>query len=305
MNTMGKILVFINLLFALVTGGFLAVYFATTTNWKKGLEDRDNELKVAVANNRTLHDSMKVTVEKLKKEEQRAKDLEKQLDRDKREHKQALELAKLDVEKMRDQTVKTADGVVHPLLGSLTATGELERMRSENKALLKVIQEREQKIVDLNTKMNAALDRSHEALQAVEQERQRSESLLMRVQEMEKAKAAAVVAASGGVAAPGAPGAVRSPTQLNPPPAYVHGTVEKIDPEDHSLLQISVGTDAGLDINHTLQVFRLRPRPDYLGTIRIVNASPHKALGRLLPRPGMARADIRPGDEVASSIQPR
>jgi hypothetical protein len=299
MNAMGKILVFINLLFALVTGGFLAVDFGTRTNWKKGLEDRDNELKVSRENTKTLQETAAVVVGKLKKEEERAKGLEQRLEKQKKEAEKLIALAKGDALQAKEQTKETDLGVFTPLIGSKVATGELERLRGENKALLKVIQEREVKIVDLNTKMNAALDRAHEALNAVQSEQARSESLLLRLQEVERAKAAAQVAAAGG-----APGVVRSPNQLNPPPAYVRGVVEKIDPEDRALLQISVGTDAGLDINHTLDVYRLRPRPDYLGTIRIVNAGPHRALGRLMPRPGGARADIRPGDEVASSIQP-
>ena len=38
MNTIGKILVVLNLVFALVVGGFLVIDFATRTNWKTAYE---------------------------------------------------------------------------------------------------------------------------------------------------------------------------------------------------------------------------------------------------------------------------
>ena len=40
MNTLGKLLVIVNLLFALATGGFLAVDFASRTQWKEVADAR-------------------------------------------------------------------------------------------------------------------------------------------------------------------------------------------------------------------------------------------------------------------------
>ena len=46
MNTLGKLLVIVNLLFALATGGFLAVDFASRTEWKAVADARGEELDV-------------------------------------------------------------------------------------------------------------------------------------------------------------------------------------------------------------------------------------------------------------------
>ena len=47
MNTIGKILVVLNLVFALLVGGFLVIDFATRSNWKKEYEKLQSEMVVA------------------------------------------------------------------------------------------------------------------------------------------------------------------------------------------------------------------------------------------------------------------
>ena len=86
-----------------------------------------------------------------------------------------------------------------------------------------------------------------------------------------------------------------------PPPTKVNGLIEKVDPKDGSLVVISVGSDAGLARDHTLEVYRLKPAPKYLGMIRIIELSQHKAVGRLIRRAGTPVAMLEAGDHVASS----
>ena len=54
MNTLGKLLVIVNLLFALATGAFLAVDYAARTDWKKVADARTEELAVMKANNAAM-----------------------------------------------------------------------------------------------------------------------------------------------------------------------------------------------------------------------------------------------------------
>ncbi len=69
------------------------------------------------------------------------------------------------------------------------------------------------------------------------------------------------------------------------------------------LIEITLGTDAGLAIGHTMEVFRLdigNPgRSKYLGTIRITDVTAHEAVGRF---EGKMTDEIRRGDTVASRI---
>src|SRR5207253_2185853 len=67
----------------------------------------------------------------------------------------------------------------------------------------------------------------------------------------------------------GSGGASRDPNAANPPPTYIKGKIAKVNPQDRNLVEISIGTDQGLNKNHTLEVYRLSPTPEYLGMIRI------------------------------------
>src|SRR4051794_25361171 len=61
MNTIGKILVILNLVFAVVVAGFLVIDFATRTNWKNAYEAMKREADVHKSNNnvsgKTITDS--------------------------------------------------------------------------------------------------------------------------------------------------------------------------------------------------------------------------------------------------------
>src|SRR5688572_24751116 len=50
MNTVGKILVILNLLFAVAVGGFLVVDFATRQNWKLAYDKLKAEMEIAKLN---------------------------------------------------------------------------------------------------------------------------------------------------------------------------------------------------------------------------------------------------------------
>ena len=44
MNTLGKILVFVNLIFSVVTGALIVMVFITRTQWEKGYRDVSAQL---------------------------------------------------------------------------------------------------------------------------------------------------------------------------------------------------------------------------------------------------------------------
>ena len=46
MNTLGKTLVFLNLIFSVLTGALIVMVFATRTNWKLGYDRKDQALQI-------------------------------------------------------------------------------------------------------------------------------------------------------------------------------------------------------------------------------------------------------------------
>jgi len=85
------------------------------------------------------------------------------------------------------------------------------------------------------------------------------------------------------------------PKDLKKLPAGLKGAIEKIDPKDATLIIISLGSDAGLEKGHTLEVYGFRPDAKHLGSIRIIVVTPRSAIGRRL---GPDALEV--GDEVVS-----
>ena len=80
------------------------------------------------------------------------------------------------------------------------------------------------------------------------------------------------------------------------PPEDVRGTVKQLNGD---MATISVGSDAGVNVGNVLQVYRLRPQPEWLCTITILAVTPNEAVGRLA---GPKRIQVKPQDEVAATI---
>ncbi|HEV3257626.1 MAG TPA: hypothetical protein VG013_12140, partial [Gemmataceae bacterium] len=84
-----------------------------------------------------------------------------------------------------------------------------------------------------------------------------------------------------------------------PPQEDVEGIVEESDPKT-GLVTISIGSDSGVLKGNTLEVYRFKPRPDYVGMIRIVDSRPHQAVGRaIMP---LRAGPIQKSDRVRSQL---
>jgi hypothetical protein len=174
-------------------------------------------------------------------------------------------------------------------VASKNALEELKRRRAENVELVETLKTRESDIANLRTQVTEANNvRTKAEVEAA--------SYRVRLQKMEKDYAdlarsyeelvadKARKSAEGGLAVS--------------PPENVSGEIEEVGADGH--VSISIGSDAGLLVGHTLNVFRLEPKPMYLGEMRITDVTPHKAVGRLL-NPEF-RKQVKKGDKVANKI---
>jgi RNA polymerase sigma factor (sigma-70 family) len=91
-------------------------------------------------------------------------------------------------------------------------------------------------------------------------------------------------------------GAIRGPKPATISSDF-RGTIKAVQGD---LATITPGSDAGAAVGGVLQIYRLNPRPEYLGTIVIRAVTPHEAVGQLQ---GPKKAQIQPGDEVAARLQ--
>jgi hypothetical protein len=289
MNVVGKILVVLILVFSLVTAGFLVTDYATRTNWKKAYDELKREMEVISVNDKTMVDSyvgrnteVKNLQRKLEEEQQARKN-------DKIVHD--VDLADIMMKFKEEETkAKSAD------LTAKTAQAAVARLLEETKDLAAAIKTRELTILKIeedNRNLRASAI-AHENLSKALQVR--NENLLEQLKEARTQLARLESGNKGGL-----PDLAPDPNRPNPPAVYVKGQIEKVDGKD-GLVEISIGSDQGLKKYNTLEVYRLNPKAEYLGTLRVVEVYNHKAVGRLIRNTFTTRSPVRMGDVVASSL---
>jgi hypothetical protein len=99
------------------------------------------------------------------------------------------------------------------------------------------------------------------------------------------------------LATPPAPPPARQKIE-RPAGGSAEGVVREVSPE--GLLKISIGSDDGVQPGQTLDVYRLKPEPKYLGKITVVSVTTHEAVAKVQPsNPGGA---IREQDRVGKVL---
>ena len=293
MNTVGKTLVGLNFLFAVIVGGFLVVDFATRSDWKAAYKSLNDQVTVLKADRDTAVDSMNPLINKNKELETKLENLKKDMD------DQAVK-AKADQLKFEGQLLDTKIELDDARLSLTKARTDVERLKVAEADLRGIVKEREAKILslqDINAKLGvAAIASEQKAVTAAE----RNQELLKQVQDLTaQMNQIKLTGATGQV--PGI--TVKTGTTLNPPPTLVKGKIERVDPADKTLVEISLGTDQGVNKNNTLEVFRTSPEPKYLGVVRIVDANFNKSVGRLIVAPGTTvRPQLQVGDSAWSYL---
>jgi chromosome segregation ATPase len=85
-------------------------------------------------------------------------------------------------------------------------------------------------------------------------------------------------------------------------PPTVRGEVSRVDPQNRSV-EITIGSDDGLVPGHELFLYRVSPRPEFLGKIKIITVDPDQSVGRVIGTTTQGKK-IKEGDIVSSTIRP-
>jgi hypothetical protein len=86
--------------------------------------------------------------------------------------------------------------------------------------------------------------------------------------------------------------------EWNAPPENLQGIVQQVSKEGH--IVVSLGSEKGLQPGHTLEVYRLKPKPTYLGRIKIEHVQPAASIAKLLTQ--INELAIQEGDHVTDSL---
>jgi hypothetical protein len=293
MNTIGKILVVLNFLFAVIVGVVMVMVTSMRTPWKEAYEELKKQSVVVVAQRDAY---AKVNVN-LANDFRSAKEREATILQDLKDRDVALaEQRKLDALKNKE--------FENQALAAQTALNQAlittKRQADEIAVLNKTIGEREKLIVNLEAD-NKVVRVQAQNFEGLARARQiQNENLLEQVREYTQHIARLESGVNPNTMV------VRDPNAPNPPPVTVNGRVELVDDKDATLIQITLGTDHGVNKYHTLDVYRTKPEPKYIGMVRIVEAYHQKSVAQLVTSGSAAyRQQVRPDDLVTSKLSPR
>jgi hypothetical protein len=284
MTFVGKILVLVIMAFSLLFLGVSTVVFSTTRNWRtaaeaertkvKKLQDqvRDAEALKGAAE-KGLEDAKDAFAAQAKVLEARIRLLEDQNKRD---------LAQ--VEAARKQLVTAQEN-------AKSALDEVAAKRSETLLLREQKSNVEKQGNEFKLRQAELNDRIRELERMLDTATKNNGDLRDRV-----AKYSTLLQRNG---------LSTDITQIkgleSPPP--VMGEVKRIDASNRRL-EMTIGSDDGLVPGHELYLFRVKPRPEYLGKVSVIAVDPDQAVGRVIGNTFQGKK-IKEGDIVSSTIRPR
>jgi hypothetical protein len=304
MTVVGKILVFLNLLFSLAVGAFAVMDYTARTHWATKYDALSKRYQVAAASGKAYQeDAVRLGKERQDLNEVlnrvAGKELEikgpEDVDRAAkraaqviRDRGKAVDDLKAQVANLQTQLAAQKKQVA-AFGTTATSTQEENKRRQVDVEKIRVILKAEtDKNIELVKEKNELRDRAIAAEIQAKSLRDMNNRLEAQLQDMARdvARLKATTGGGGGAVARG----------VNPPPENVEGLVRRVD---GNLVTITIGSDAGLVRGNTMEVFRLGQNPKYLGRIKIVEVTPTQAVGQAA---GRMLGGMQPGDRVASRI---
>jgi len=284
MTFVGKILVIVIMAFALLFLGISTVVFSTHTNWKEATSKertkvQDLTKKVADAKDEVARAEKDLAAAKTAAEgEKKAlNDRITQLNTD-------IENARSQATEAKDQLGKTQDNMKIALDEANARKQETDTLRAQKGAVEKQGNEYKLRQTELNDKIRE-LERMLETAKKNEadlRDRTARYSSLLRKH--------------------GLSDDISQVKGLESPPP-VEGEVVRVDKQNKTL-EVSIGSDDGLVPGHELLVFRTKPRPEFLGRVRVRATDPDQAVAEVIGRTIQGKK-IQEGDIVSSTLRPR
>lgn len=281
MTFVGKILVIVIMLFAVLFLGISTAVFTTAKNWK---EATDGQKKI-VSKLQSENTTAKSEIESLKKDMAKAKS-----DADAAKQTLETEIATLrnDKEALEKESTAAHGELTTAQTNAKSALEEAEARRSQTEQL------REQKLA---VEKQANEFKLHQA--------ELNDQIRLLSRELEVAKKNnedlrdRTARFSSLLRRNGLSDDISQVKGLESPPA-VTGEIKKV--ELNKRVEITIGSDDGVVPGHELLVYRTRPRPEYLGKIRVIATDPDQAVGEVIGTTVQGKK-IKEGDSVTSTLR--
>jgi hypothetical protein len=284
MTFVGKILVITIMAFALVFLTLSTVVFTTSKNWMvatKNEQAKAEALKSKLNDAKAASEASKKSLEDLKGQyAQEKKALENSLSSEQEENKHNL----AQITAARGQM-----GVAQQTAKS--ALEEAESMRQRMKLALTQLSAAEKQGNEYKLNQAELNDKIRDLARQLETATKNNSTLRETV-----AKFAELLTKNG------LSTDISQIKGLATPPT-VTGKINRIDPTNR-YYEISIGSDDGLVVGHELYLYRISPRPEYLGKVIIISVDPDQAVAKVVGKTYMGKK-IKEGDIVSSTVKPQ
>ncbi len=284
MTFVGKILVIVIMAFAIVFLGMATAVFTTSKNWMVATKNEQlkvEELKKKLNDAQAASEASKKTLEDAKSQyDQVKKTLENRL-------------------AVQDDQIKQS------LAEITTARGQLAVAQQTAKSTMEEVEAKRQETNLLRTQKSAVEKQANEykLYQAEQNDKIRDLSRQLETATKNNSVLRETVAKfSTLLTKNGLSTDISQIKGLETPPP-VTGEVKRIDDTNRNM-EITIGSDDGLVVGHTLYLYRISPRPEYLGTVTVVAVDPDQAVAKVVGKTYMGKK-IKEGDIVSSTIKPR
>jgi F0F1-type ATP synthase membrane subunit b/b' len=284
MTFVGKILVITIMAFALIFLALSTVVFTTSKNWmvatkteRAKVEDIKNKLNDAKAGSEAAKKALE--------------DYKAQCDQEKKAAENSLA--------SRDDEIK------RNLAQIQTARGQLAVAQQTAKSSLEEAEAKRNETLQLRTALSAVEKQANELKLEQAEKNDKIRDLTRQLETATKNNSTLRDTVAKYVEHLTKNGLSTDIAQLkglaSPPP--VTGEIKRVDPA-RPFMEITIGSDDGLVVGHELYMYRLSPRPEYLGKVKIVSVDPDQAVAKVVGKTYMGKK-IKEGDIVSSTINPR
>jgi hypothetical protein len=284
MTFVGKILVIVIVLFSLLFMGISTVAFSTARNWMAHTrveQKKAEELKKKLNDAQAAAEAAKKGLEDAKNDfDVRTKQLNVQINTLKDEQKRNLD----QYTAARSQLVAAQETAKSTLVEVEARREQTNQLRVQESAVEKQANEFKLHQADLT-------DRIRELERGLDTATKNNADLRERV-----AKYSVLLRQNG------LSDDISQIKGLESPPP-VMGEVKRVDSSNRRI-EVTIGADDGLVAGHELFIYRVKPRPEYLGKLAIVAVDPDQAVGKVVGNTYQGKK-IKEGDIVSSTIKPR
>jgi len=284
MTLVGRILVFVITILALVFLGVSTVVFSTATNWKEAKEAETKKVNELQTKTQTLTAQVESAKEEFAKAQATHKAALKQQEDIVAALESKIKQAQDEITTSRGALETAQQNAKMALEDSTARKGETDLLREQKSAVEKQANEFKIRQTELN-------DQIRELSRMLETATNNANDLRDRV-----ARFSTLLRRNG------LSDDITGLKGLENPPT-VQGEVARVDSSNRSV-EITIGSDDGLVAGHELFLYRVKPQPEFLGKIKVISVDPDQSVGRVIGATINGKK-IKEGDIVSSTIRPR